>query len=71
MSTVPINRRQLKPVSASRGGIPANKAYFGSVWAYFPRGTGDVHIGRFRPPVRRHIYCSEQFFSESDEDFSA
>ncbi len=52
------------------GGKDIESAYFGSVWGYFSCGATDTHLqllGRYRPPVPRHIFIPPFVQSSSDE----
>ncbi|MDX2100841.1 MAG: DUF3854 domain-containing protein [Leptolyngbyaceae cyanobacterium bins.59] len=52
------------------GGVSAQNAYFSEVWGYFSCLATDSHmqlLGRYRPPVPRHIYTLPLILGTSDE----
>jgi hypothetical protein len=52
------------------GGVAPENAYFDSVWAYFPALPTDTHwqlLGRYRPPVPRHIFVPPFVQSNANE----
>ncbi len=52
------------------GGKDIESAYFGSVWGYFSCGSLDTWLqllGRYRPPVPRHIFIPPLIQRSSDE----
>lgn len=56
------------------GGVDIESAYFGSVWGYFSCGSLDTWLqllGRYRPPVARHIFIPPLIQRSSDEAVGA
>ena len=52
------------------GGVSVEDAYFSAVWGYFPVLDTDTHsqlLGRYRPPVRRVVFCPDFILSSADE----
>ena len=52
------------------GGVSVEDAYFSEVWGYFPVLDTDTHsqlLGRYRPPVRRVVFCPDFILSSADE----
>ena len=52
------------------GKVAAEDAYFDAVWAYFPALATDTHLqllGRYRPPVPRHIFIQPFITKTADE----
>ena len=52
------------------GDVSAEDAYFKAVWGYFPALATDTHmqlLGRYRPPVPRHIYVPIFIQQDGDE----
>lgn len=52
------------------GSVEKDNAYFDSVWGYFSTLATDTHLqllGRYRPPVERHIFCKPFILADGDE----